>query len=141
MLGNFCEHSRNHRALCAILGRQSPPINKWKRLERISLPKFMLACSLVAPEVCACKPYFVSIKDNPIQATSEHLPETTRPVHTKSLKTLESCWNFNASVSQSGIRFHLPLPPFPHASSQTFEPQFLIRCCRAFDRPRCTMGC
>ena len=77
---------------------------------------------------------FFSIKDNPIQATSEHLPETTRPVRTKSVKTffntwtlrLESCWNFNASVSQSGIRFHLPLPPFPHASSQTFEPRSLL---------------
>ena len=49
-----------------------------------SLRELMLACSLLASQGRACcNSYLVSIQDNPIRATSEHLPQTTgthRPI-------------------------------------------------------------
>lgn len=53
-----------------------------------SLPELMLACSLLASQGRACcNSYLVSIQDNPIRATSEHLPQTTGPIDPSTHKT------------------------------------------------------
>lgn len=53
-----------------------------------SLRELMLACSLLASQGRACcNSYLVSIQDNPIRATSEHLPQTTGPIDPSTHKT------------------------------------------------------